>query len=40
VITGQGPGSALLFALVVLQHLVGDSQAHRIARSMVTDVLS
>ena len=40
IITGQGPGSALLFALVVLQHLVGDSHAQRIARTMVTDVLS
>jgi 4-methyl-5(b-hydroxyethyl)-thiazole monophosphate biosynthesis len=40
VITGQGPGTALLFALVVLQHLLGDSVAQRIARSMVTDVLS
>lgn len=40
VITGQGPGSALLFALVVLQHLAGDSHAQRVARSMVTDVLS
>ena len=40
IITGQGPGSALLFALVVLQHLAGDSLAQRIARTMVTDVLS
>jgi 4-methyl-5(b-hydroxyethyl)-thiazole monophosphate biosynthesis len=40
VITGQAPGSALLFALVVLQHLAGDSHAQRVARSMVTDVLS
>jgi putative intracellular protease/amidase len=40
VITGQAPGSALLFSLVVLQHLVGDAAAQRVARSMVTDVLS
>lgn len=38
-ITGQAPGSALLFALVVLQTLVGPSAAHRVARGMVTDVL-
>lgn len=40
VITGQAPGSALLFSLVVLQHLVGEATAQRVARSMVTDVLS
>lgn len=40
VITGQAPGSALLFALVVLQHLAGESVTQRIARAMVTDVLS
>ena len=40
VITGQAPGSALLFSLVVLQHLVGDAGAQRVARGMVTDVLS
>lgn len=39
VITGQAPGSALLFALVVLQHLVGETTASRVAREMVTDVL-
>jgi 4-methyl-5(b-hydroxyethyl)-thiazole monophosphate biosynthesis len=40
IITGQAPGSAMLFSLVVLQHLAGDSVAQRIARAMVTDVLS
>ena len=40
VITGQGPGSALLFALVVLQHLSGETLAQRVARAMVSDVLS
>ena len=40
VITGQAPGSALLFSLVVLQHLVGEAASQRVARGMVTDVLS
>ena len=39
VITGQAPGSALLFGLVVLQTLVGESTARKVARAMVTDVL-
>ena len=39
VITGQAPGSALLFALVVLQALAGEQVAHAVARGMVTDVL-
>ena len=39
VITGQAPGSALLFALVVLQALAGRQVAHDVARGMVTDVL-
>lgn len=39
VITGQAPGSALLFALVVLQALEGERVAQKIARGMVTDVL-
>lgn len=39
VITGQAPGSALLFGLVVLQHLAGDAVAQKVARGMVTDVL-
>lgn len=38
-ITGQAPGSALIFALVVLQTLAGETVARRIARAMVTDVL-
>jgi 4-methyl-5(b-hydroxyethyl)-thiazole monophosphate biosynthesis len=40
VITGQGPGSALLFSLVVLQALAGERVASRVARAMVTDVLN
>lgn len=39
VITGQAPGSALLFALVVLQTLRGESVAKKVALAMVTDVL-
>ena len=39
VITGEAPGSAMLFALVVLQTLKGEAVAQKIARGMVTDVL-
>ena len=39
VITGQAPGSAMLFALVVLQTLVGVPAAEDVAMGMVTDVL-
>ena len=39
VITGQAPGSALLFALVVLQALAGAPAAKKVARGLVTDVL-
>ncbi len=39
VITGQAPGSAMLFALVILQTLAGQSVAAKIARGLVTDVL-
>ena len=39
IITGQAPGSALLFSLVVLQALVGSPVAKKVARGMVTDVL-
>lgn len=38
-ITGQAPGTALLFALVVLKTLAGTAVAKRVARGMVTDVL-
>jgi len=38
VITGQAPGTALLFALVVLKSLAGASVASRVAREMVADV--
>ena len=39
VITGQAPGAATLFALVVLQALSGEKVAQKVARGMVTDVL-
>ena len=39
VITGQAPGSSMLFALVVLQALCGEAVARKIARGLVTDVL-
>jgi len=39
VITGQAPGTALLFALVVLKALAGEAMANKVARGMVTDVL-
>lgn len=37
VITGQGPGSAVLFALVVLFHLEGERAAHTVANGMLVD---
>lgn len=39
VITGQAPGAALLFSLVVLQTLKGEALTRKVARGMVTDVL-
>ena len=39
VITGQAPGSAMLFALVVLQTLAGVSTARKVSVGMVTDLL-
>ena len=39
VITGQAPGAAVLFGLVVLQTLAGERAAHLVAQGMVTDVL-
>ena len=39
VITGQAPGTATLFALVVLKALAGEQVAHDVAQGMVTDVL-
>ena len=37
IITGQGPGSAALFALVVLKSLVGESVARKTARAMLVE---
>ena len=39
VITGQAPGTAMLFALVILQTLAGERMARKVAQGMVTDVL-
>lgn len=39
IITGQAPGAAMLFALVVLQALIGEGPARRVARGLVTDVM-
>ncbi|MGN0854365.1 MAG: DJ-1 family glyoxalase III [Kiritimatiellia bacterium] len=39
VITGQAPGAALLFALVILQALMGEPIARKVARGLVTEVL-
>ena len=38
VITSQAPGTALMFALVVLRHLAGDAVAGRVARGMVAEM--
>jgi len=37
VITGQGPGSAALFALVVLAHLEDERVAHSVANGMLVE---
>ena len=38
VITGQGPGSAILFALVVLMHLMDERTAHGVANGMLAEL--
>ncbi len=38
IITGQGPGSALLFALVVLSHLTDEQNAHNVANGILTEL--
>ncbi len=38
IITGQGPGAATLFALVVLAHLEGERMAHGVANGMLTEL--
>lgn len=40
IITGQGPGAATLFALVVLTHLTDERNAHLVANNMITNVLN
>ncbi len=35
-ITSQGPGTALLFALVLVQHLAGEETARRVAAGLLT----
>ena len=37
IITGQGPGSAALFGLVVLAHLTDERTAHNVANGMLED---
>lgn len=39
VITARGPGSSLLFGLVILKALEGNETAKKTARAMVTDIL-
>lgn len=36
VITSQGPGTAMLFALVLVQHFAGDEAARRVADGLLT----
>ena len=38
IITGQGPGAATLFALVVLSHLTNERTAYGIANGMITEL--
>jgi 4-methyl-5(b-hydroxyethyl)-thiazole monophosphate biosynthesis len=38
IITGRGPGSAMLFALVVLMHLAGERVAFGVANGMLTEL--
>ena len=35
-ITSQGPGTAMLFSLVLVQHLASDEEAHRVADGLLT----
>ena len=37
IITGQGPGAATLFALVVLAHLTDERTAHGVANGMIAE---
>ena len=37
-ITSQGPGTAMLFALVLIRHFAGDETAHRVAAGLLTSL--
>ena len=37
IITGQGPGAAMLFSLVVLAHLMDERVAHGVANGMIAE---
>ncbi|MDA3923592.1 MAG: DJ-1/PfpI family protein [Kiritimatiellae bacterium] len=36
IITSQGPGTALLFSLVMVHHFAGEEAAHSVAKAMLT----
>lgn len=38
IITGQGPGTAMLFALVLVKHLVGEEVAQQVADGLLTSL--
>jgi 4-methyl-5(b-hydroxyethyl)-thiazole monophosphate biosynthesis len=38
IITGQGPGTALLFSLVLVQHFKGDLEAKKVADALLTTI--
>lgn len=37
IITGKGPGAALLFSLAIVEHLVGKSKAEELKKAMVVE---
>jgi 4-methyl-5(b-hydroxyethyl)-thiazole monophosphate biosynthesis len=38
IITGQGPGTALLFSLVLVQHFKGELEAQKVADALLTTI--
>ena len=36
IITGQGPGTAMLFALVLVRHFTDEETARRVAEGLLT----
>jgi protein deglycase len=38
IITGQGPGTALLFSLVLVQHFKGEIEAQKVADALLTTI--